>query len=313
MSNSIGVLGDKLMQASNFDRQTGGAKRGKYVSRITEFARRRMECDPRKIPLRNNNVFIVGGITHVPKQDFPTHIGTLRSVFWMLGVRYGLNVATALLDNEFDLYKLPPEERPQVCYRIDQMCVDNASFIIAELSTPSTGTGQELERAAQEGVPVIGMVRGELRAKVTPTVSYCLLRNDGVLEERAIQRGSGGISLMVEGNPSLVDLIVYANNGNDGITEALHMLDASIQYTFGLTPINVRLREALKMERTSEGVFKIKRMIELAESTLFYPLGYPPEEYMRFFPNTRGRIHPATGEKNLPYVDIDHPDNGKKR
>ena len=153
------------------------------------------------IRLTSRNVFLVGGITHVPEHEFPDHVDFFGAISMMLQFRYGLNPSFALLDNEVWLRDLPRDKRALECYRIDQASVDWAGLIVADLSVPSTGTGQELERAYQNGTPVILLAKEEMRKEVTPKIEYETETTEGRTQRHRIMRGVGAISLMVEGNP----------------------------------------------------------------------------------------------------------------
>lgn len=191
------------------------------------------------------NVFFLGGITHVPHKEFPDHLDFFMAMANMLRFRYDLNPQFALLDNEVSLNRLPSEVRPFACYTVDQACTQRADFIIAELSVPSTGTGQELERARQARVPVIALAKREIRKEVTPSVFYEGITSQGERRFHEVQRGVSSISLMVEGNPALTDFFDYANNGHVGRTEALIGLDKRVSEIFGLRSASVRIIKIL--------------------------------------------------------------------
>jgi hypothetical protein len=254
-----------------------------------------------RIPLANRNVFIVGGITHVPPEEYPDHLHFLMQMANMLRFRYELNPSFALLDNEVWLKDVPRDSRAQECYRIDQASVDWAGLVIAELSVPSTGTGQELERAFQNNTPVVVMAKQEMRREVTPSIEYYTEGAKGKVDKHKVQRGAGGISLMIEGNPSVVGPpIIYGNNGHAGRSEALHRLDEVLQERFGLAPITRRIERAMnidsqtlktldpsdtaKREKLAAEMERLATMRDMADSLLeFSPTKYDPKHYERVF------------------------------
>jgi hypothetical protein len=276
-----------------------------------------------KIPLKSRDVFIVGGITHVPSHEFPRHLEFFGEMSMLLQYRFGLNPSFALRDNEIWLMELPREQAKYECYRIDQDSVDHAGLIIAELSVPSTGTGQELERAHMNGVPVIAMAKKEIRRENTQSVEYFAEKSDGEVIKNVVKRGAAGVSLMVEGNPAILQpLIAYSNNDAEGRTEALRMLDRMLRERFGLTPLTARLDAAIEIDtkllkeidaggathaldgrnpaeerkRLAEQVGKNVVRRGMIESLLtFDPKRHDPAEYERMFPHL----------KRLPLADIE--------
>lgn len=275
------------------------------------------------IPLSNRNVFLVGAITHVPEEDYPDHINFLMQVANMLRFRYEMNPSFALLDNEVWLRDLPRERRAAECYRIDQACVDWAGLLIAELTVSSTGTGQELERAMQNGTPVILMAAGDVRRELTPDTTYFTETVGGKIEKHTIKRGAGGVSLMVEGNPTVVKPeIIYRNRKKEGRSEALRKLDRILKQRFGLRPITERIEAAIEIdrkrleslargeldglstgqtipqhrERLEKEMLRLKKMRDMADSLLEYsPSKFDPRQYEEVF----GFI------RRLPLADVE--------
>jgi hypothetical protein len=264
--------------------------------------------------LTSKNVFIVGGITHVPEHEFPEHVDFFGAMSLMLQMRYGLNPSFALLDNEVWLRRLPRDKRALECYRIDQASVEWAGILIADLSVPSTGTGQELERAQLNNTPIILLAKEEMRKEVTPYIEYETQTTSGKTLKHKIMRGTGAISLMVEGNPSIVQPpLIYSNDGAKGRSIALKMLDEVLQKRFGLTPITKRLQRAIDLDSaTLEGkknlasesekkmllgrIEKMKKMREMADSLLdFDPIKNDPVKYQKVFPF----------QKRLPLMDLE--------
>ncbi|MFH0862475.1 MAG: hypothetical protein V1875_05525 [Candidatus Altiarchaeota archaeon] len=279
------------------------------------------------IPLANRNVFLVGAITHVPEKEYPNHIYFLMQTANMLRFRYGLNPSFALLDNEVWLNEKPRHKRAAECYRVDQACVDWAGLVIAELTVSSTGTGQELERASQNGTPIILMAKGDVRKALTPETTYYTERADGKIEQHTIKRGSGSLSLMVEGNPTVVrPPIIYSGEGKEGRSDALRKLDQMLRQRFMLKPITERIEAALQLdavrlnglraERAIKGPMKerppseeevrleaemkrLQKMRDMADSLLtFSPSRFDPRQYEEAFGFMR-RLPLADVERGL--------------
>ncbi|MCL6089302.1 MAG: nucleoside 2-deoxyribosyltransferase [Candidatus Marsarchaeota archaeon] len=232
------------------------------------------------------NSFLISGITNVPRSLFPYHMEMIHAVRMMLQYRYNVVFSSALLDNESKLGAVPPSQRAREVYEVDQQSVEWSDFIIAELSVPSTGTGQELERARQAGKPIIALIQAQTRT--ASAIKYHMEVYDGTLEERRIFVGKGGLSLMVEGNPAVEAVLTYPNDtlktrmlqaidnavwrlqyATEGMgvhaavkrfgsavhlrlepknprTQALYKLDSALQERLGLVPKTRQLREELE-------------------------------------------------------------------
>jgi len=267
-----------------------------------------------KVPYRMNsrNVFLVGGITHVPESELKDHIGLFGQISMLLQYRYGLNPMFALRDNEIFLKELPREQRKWECYRIDQDCVDHSGFLVAELSVPSTGTGQELERAYINGIRTLALAKEEIRKEVTPDVGYFSESMAGEVKPEVIQKAEGGVSLITAGNRTIIHpIIFYANNGRIGRTNALRELDSRLQQEFSLTPITHKIDRAVQTDlellkeldagRTpqvlkgrdiqrergmiDERIVLNRKRIDMAEALLtFDPENLDPRDYEKAFP-----------------------------
>jgi hypothetical protein len=288
-----------------------------------------------KVQLANRNVFLVGAITHVPEKEYPDHIYFLMQVANMLRFRYELNPSFALLDNEVWLKEKPRVQRAAECYRVDQASVEWAGLVVAELTVSSTGTGQELERAYRNGTPIILMAAGDIRKGLTPETTYYTERTDGTIEKHRIQRGAGSVSLMVEGNPSVMKPpIIYSDQGRRGKSEALHKLDKMLRERFGLKPITERIESAIKIDldlleklrrgevpeslpktlnldqqikRLESELPRLHKMRDMADSLLeFAPSKYDPRQYEEVFGFIK-RLPLSDLEKGLKtptYLDI---------
>ncbi|MFH0927021.1 MAG: hypothetical protein V1822_00390, partial [Candidatus Micrarchaeota archaeon] len=164
---------------------------------------------------RQISSFVIGGITDVPSKDFAEHIEFINSIVCLLEYRYGVDSRTALRDAEKDLDLAPEETRASVCYTADQFHVQESGFLVAVLTAASTGTGQELERAAALGTPVIAFVRDSGKSKVGKHKQYFLRSNSGETEERKIHVSGGGLSIMVAGNPAIKEVITYKSDRHE--------------------------------------------------------------------------------------------------
>ncbi len=214
------------------------------------------EDDARRFRDANNgslvgsNIFFVGGITNVPPEYFQRHIEFLIARMWNMWFGHNKNPALALLDTESELGKTPEDKRAPVCYNIDQKAVEWSNLIIAEASVPSTGTGQELERAVSSGKPIILMVRRVVRdMEVKPLTYYAETKPHGtdkkgdVVEIKTLP-GLGGVSPMVQGNPNVVAVIVY-----DDENAALKKLSTVMEEIFDDKHLSEHRKRRLEEDR----------------------------------------------------------------
>ncbi len=170
----------------------------------------------------NKRCFIIGGITDVPAKEFALHIELINHILYLLEFKYGVEATTALRDAERNLDGVPKEDRAKLCYEVDQTHVAQSDFIIAILNSPSTGTGQELERAATLGIPVIALVMEPKKHKLPRKKDYVLRHNDSRIEDRKIYVAKAQLSIMVAGNPVIKNIIEY--KANDSWNHTKHHL-----------------------------------------------------------------------------------------
>src|SRR3989344_1064249 len=96
-----------------------------------------------------------------------------------------------------DPYK-HPHIKPSDVYYIDKKLVSDVRLVIAYVGSPSTGTGQELEIAADNDVPII-----------------------------LVYEKGKKISRMVLGNPSIINKIIFSNR-----KEALEKIGKAVKEHF---------------------------------------------------------------------------------
>lgn len=221
-------------------------------TRIREFRRPRAKTETLHRFAGMRNVFLLGGITHVPQDQFPDHLDYFMAMNNLVRFMYQANPQFALLDNETRLMGVKDHDlKAYACDHVDMESVRGAKLCIAELSVPSTGTGAEIQEANHQGIPIIALAKRELREKVTPPVRYYAEKytGDPKVDVREVQRGSGGISLMIEGNDAIKQLIVYDNNGREGRSKGLAMLNNAIEDVTGWEPITKKLDRALAIDQ----------------------------------------------------------------
>ncbi|MFH0860312.1 MAG: hypothetical protein V1921_03860 [Candidatus Altiarchaeota archaeon] len=246
------------------------------------------------IRLNSNRAFIVGGYSHVNPAEFSDHINFFDSVSMLLQYRYRMNPSYALRDNEANLLNLPTwDEQRRATYQGDISYVTHSGLIVAELTHPSTGTGQELQSAADNGIPVIALMRGEEGKRVD--ITYAVRNNDhGAEEGFKLTRGVGGISKMADGNPAIIARLPYGT-----YSEALRKLDKVLQEKFGLVPESKKYLEAASIEEKSGNVEKaseLKRKARLIDNLLeFKPEENRPKKYEKEFPHN----------ERLPLEDVE--------
>jgi|GEM_PF-4097723 len=184
---------------------------------------------------RQIKCFFIGGLTNVPysglsrwipravRQALPRKlIYNMISGRWserleiqnaigdILSERYRVQFFHALKDNQNELYLIDEEKMAAACYHVDKGSVEDADFIVVDMTYSSTGTGQELEAARQHGKPIIAIMRE--RQRKWGTHEYRVLLENGRTEERDVLTGREGGSLMADGNPAIRRLLVYSSD-----------------------------------------------------------------------------------------------------
>lgn len=182
---------------------------------------------------RQLKCFFIGGLTNVPYSGLARYLPKFieekipkRFKYWLLTgrwserleiqnaisdileKRWNVQVFHALKSNEDQLYLMDDERKAAACYHVDQGSVEDADFLVVDMTYSSTGTGQELERARHLDKPIIAIIRE--RQRRWGTHEYRVLLENGATEERDVLTGREGGSLMADGNPAIRNLVVYA-------------------------------------------------------------------------------------------------------
>lgn len=151
-------------------------------------------------------IYIACGLTHVPRQDFPSYSSTIHKIADCL-IYMSNEVKYALKNSDPQLAELPEEKKALACYAWDKNMVEEADIIIAEASYPSIGLGIELQIAENKKIPIILIHKISSINKAEP-IKY--INPDK--REHMLQIGKGYISLMALGIPSVILVIPYKND-----------------------------------------------------------------------------------------------------
>lgn len=156
--------------------------------------------------------FVISALTHIEtKREFDYNNEMINHIMLMMWNEFNYHYgSSALLTNESQLKHVPKEWVAPLTYMLDQRSVRTADLIIAILSYPSQGLGQEMEHARENGVPIIGILQKTKLSK--KRLTYATFSYDGELEERTLFKGRSGSSTMVVGNPSINYLVSYPKN-----------------------------------------------------------------------------------------------------
>lgn len=204
-----------------------------------------------------SNVFFIGGITNVPPKYFQRHVEFLMSRINNMRYGHGKNPALALMHTEGDLAKHEGYLRDYICYRIDQNAVEWSDLVVCEATVPSTGTGQELERAFQSGKPIIMMARAAVDGQRVEPLHYYgeRVKKPGEEKPEVVDLDTlpslGGISPMIRGNPNVVAVIIYESE-NQGLRDLTTVMEEFFHDTHLSTKRHTRLMEHRKMLRGLE-------------------------------------------------------------
>lgn len=151
-------------------------------------------------------IYLACGLTHVPRTEFPAYVLVIESVAQFLTNKLGADVKYALRDSDPQLSQKPFEDRARLCYVWDKEMVEWADVIVAEASYPSTGLGIELQIACSRETPIVVVFKLDENHKAPP-VQY----KTPDQKNHNLQLGSGYVSLMALGLPSIFKVLPYAN------------------------------------------------------------------------------------------------------
>jgi hypothetical protein len=165
------------------------------------------------------NIYIACGLTHVPRDVFPSYVAFIHNLAGALATIHDVvSVKYALVDSDPQLSTVPQADRPALCYAWDRRMVEQANLIIADASFPSTGLGIELQIAEAATKPVILLV-GDYTKNRVASAHY----TNPDQTEHELQIGSGIVSLMAIGLPAIIQIIPYSD-----LTEAVRLAILSV-------------------------------------------------------------------------------------
>lgn len=169
-------------------------------------------------------VFIGTACTHVPLKVFPEYKRVIESVADLVEGLFGCKARYALEDSDPQLSRMKRERRPPECYHMDRELVEGSQLVIAEVSFPSTGLGQELQIAEYNSIPII-LCYKDWGCNIAETKDYRTRAG----EPHSIELGNRIVTVMVQGNPSVIGDVPY-NSTPDCVSK----LDAFLRQHYGL-------------------------------------------------------------------------------
>ena len=125
----------------------------------------------------------------------------------------------ALVNSDPQLASKPFEERARLCYLWDRHMVEQAEFVVAEASFPSTGLGIEMQIAESNGTPIILCFR-DFGSNKVEGVSY----ENPDHSRHNLQVGGGFVTLMALGVPAIFRVVRYSDR-QDGLLKVMSALD----------------------------------------------------------------------------------------
>lgn len=160
-------------------------------------------------------VYVSCAMTHVSASAFSEYSSLVREIGAVLAKEFACDVKYALKDSDPQLEEYPSESRPALCYAWDRKMVQESDLVVAEVSFPAIGVGHELQMAAERGIPIVLLYRVdgyERKAEEKPYIGEDQ-------KPHKVQIGNGVVSIMAQGNPSVVAEIAYV--GRDDCIEKL--------------------------------------------------------------------------------------------
>ena len=166
------------------------------------------------------NIYISCGLTHVPRHIFASYAAFIHHLAAELTARgASRQIKYALADSDPQLALKPLSERARLCYLWDRDMVERANLVIAEASFPAIGLGIELQIAASNNIPII-ICFSDYGFNKAASITY--ENPDHTRHE--LQIGSGYVSLMALGLPSIFRVVQYSNSA-DGVARIIELVD----------------------------------------------------------------------------------------
>ena len=166
------------------------------------------------------NIYISCALTHVPRDIFSSYAAFIHQLAAeLISGSASRQLKYALANSDPQLALKPFSERARLCYLWDREMVEQANLVIAEASFPATGLGIELQIAASNNTPIIICFSDYGFNKATP-ITY----ESPDHTHHDLQIGSGYVSLMALGLPSVFRIVQYTSAA-DGVAQLVELVN----------------------------------------------------------------------------------------
>ena len=151
-------------------------------------------------------VFIGSALTHLTPDLFHEYRSLIVGIADLVEGLFDCEAKYALEHSDPFLPNYEKPRRPAECYKMDRELAEQCDLFIAEASFPSTGLGQELQIAAYNNKPVI-LIYKNYGKNIAAKKDYKTKAG----ADHSIELGNKIVSVMVQGNPSVIKEICYEN------------------------------------------------------------------------------------------------------
>lgn len=150
----------------------------------------------------NKSIYVACGLTHVPFELFEDYMKFISDVGGIL-IEKGHVVRSALTIRNDPNTNIISDSN--TCYSTYKRIIEKSDVVVAETSFPSTGIGIELQIAASNNIPII-LLHNSKHFENKSKIHYGGGDNKKDME---FIIGKGGMSAMLEGLPSVSEIISY--------------------------------------------------------------------------------------------------------
>lgn len=150
-------------------------------------------------------IFLASALTHLSQTELHQQAMLAHDLGLLLLRRYGIHLVHALNDTNPNLLRHAKDARPRLCYKQNESLIRASQAMIADVTVPSTGVGQEIEISSRFKIPVVLIHKPLIPETLAKEKRYSSV--DGT--SHSLELGNGLFSIMAAGCPAVVAQIVY--------------------------------------------------------------------------------------------------------
>lgn len=152
-------------------------------------------------------IFIASCVTHSPNVFFEEYKNLIIEIANLLETKYSCKTHHSIKKEDSRLSYIEKHKTAQECYTKCVKDIKESKLLIAEISFPSIGIGQEIEIASQNQIPIIVLFKDffNRESKKELVVSRMALGNPSIIHQiqyTSVNDALSKLDLFIKNNPN---------------------------------------------------------------------------------------------------------------